>query len=94
MTPGVALKGHAIVAGLGSKWPALLGYNRLTAKPGADVVAVAGDDPLIVAGKYGRGRGVAFASDCGPHWAPPDFVTWKGYAPLWQQIAGWAAGRL
>ena len=94
VAPGVAMKGHPIAAGLGGKWPALLGYNRLTAKPGAEVVAFAGDDPLIVAGKFGRGRGVAFASDCGPHWAPPGFVTWKGYAPLWRQIAGWAAGRL
>lgn len=91
--PRVLLKGHPIVAGIGGKWPALLGYNRLTAKPGADVVAVCGDDPLVVAGTHGKGRAVAFASDCGPHWAPPAFVTWKGYARLWAQIAGWAAGR-
>ena len=37
--PKVAMKNHAIVAGIGGRWPALLGYNRLTAKPGADVVA-------------------------------------------------------
>jgi len=91
--PKVAMKSHPIAAGQGGKWPALLGYNRLTAKPGADVVAVAGGDPLIVAGSYGRGRAVAFASDCGPHWAPPEFVNWKGYARLWQQIAAWAGGR-
>ena len=72
---------------------ALLGYNRITAKPGAGIVARAGKDPLIVAGASGRGRSVAFASDCGPHWAPPAFVEWKGYAPLWRQIAAWAAGR-
>ena len=35
----------------------------------------------------------AFASDCGPHWAPPAFVEWEGYAPLWRQLAGWAARR-
>ena len=76
-----------------ARWPALLGYNRLTAKTGADVVALVGDDPLIVAGTHGKGRAVAFASDCGPHWAPPAFVNWKGYARLWPQIAAWAAGR-
>ncbi|MCP4385059.1 MAG: cytoplasmic protein [Hyphomicrobiales bacterium] len=90
--PRVAMKTHPIVAGLGGKWPALLGYNRLTVKPEADLVATVDSDPLIAAGSFGKGRGVAFASDCGPHWAPPTFVKWKGYARLWQQIAGWAAG--
>ena len=37
-------------------------------------------------------RKVAFASDCGPHWAPPAFVDWPGYTTLWRQIVGWAAG--
>ena len=32
----------------------------------ADVVAKVGEDPLIVAGQIGKGRGVAFTSDCGP----------------------------
>ena len=91
--PKVAMKNHPIVAGIGGRWPALLGYNRLTAKTGADVVALVGEDPLIVAGTYGKGRAVAFASDCGPHWAPPAFVNWKGYARLWAQIAAWTAGR-
>ncbi|MEQ9689818.1 MAG: glutamine amidotransferase [Bauldia litoralis] len=91
--PKVVARKHPIVAGIGTKWPALLGYNKLTAKPDAEVVATAGDDPLIVAGTYGKGRAVAFASDCGPHWAPPEFVNWKGYARLWRQIAGWAASR-
>ena len=92
IVPSVAAKDHPIVAGLTGKWPALLGYNRIAAKPGADVVATVGDDPLIVAGSFGKGYAVAFASDCGPHWAPPAFVGWKGYARLWQQIAAYAAG--
>ncbi len=93
VVPKVVARKHPIVAGLGGRWPALLGYNRLTVKPEAELVASVGDDPLIVAGVHGRGRSVAFASDCGPHWAPPGFVNWKGYASLWQQIAAWAAGR-
>jgi uncharacterized membrane protein len=90
--PRVLLAGHPIAAGLPERWPHLLGYNRITAKPEGAVVAAVGDDPLIVAGGYGRGRGVAFASDCGPHWAPPGFVEWEHYARLWRQIVGWAAG--
>jgi uncharacterized membrane protein len=90
--PTVRDSGHPIVAGLAAEWPALLGYNRFAARSGSVVVASVGDDPLIVAGDFGKGRGVAFASDCGPHWAPPPFVEWDGYATLWRQIASWAAG--
>lgn len=85
---------HPITEGLAEEWPALLGYNRFAAKEDADVIATVGVDPLIVAGGHGKGRGLAFASDCGPHWAPPPFVEWDGYAALWQRIALWTAGRL
>lgn len=80
---------HPIVAGLPADWPPLLGYNRLIVKNDATVVATVGRDPLVVAWEYGEGRAVAFASDCGPHWAPPQFVEWDGYARLWRQLVGW-----
>ena len=51
--------------------PMLLGYNRVSPKAGAALVASVGGDQLIVAGSFGKGRSVAFTSDCGPHWAPP-----------------------
>ncbi len=88
----VALPSHSIMAGLDGEWPDLLGYNKVIAKPDADLIAMVGEDPLIVAGDYGSGRSVAFTSDCGPHWAPPEFVNWAGYARLWSQVVGWAAG--
>ncbi|HET7714018.1 MAG TPA: glutamine amidotransferase [Bauldia sp.] len=91
--PRVVDRDHPIVRNVAGSWPALLGYNRLTPKPDANVVALVGNDPLIVAGAFEKGRSVAFASDCGPHWAPPAFVNWKGYVPLWRYIAAWAAGR-
>lgn len=84
---------HPIVRGLvDAGWPALLGYNRVTARDGAAVVVSVGDDPLIVAGEHGAGRGVAFTSDCGPHWCPPPFLAWPGYATMWRQLVGWACG--
>lgn len=83
---------HPIADGLGGDWPLLLGYNRLRARPEATLVASVGDDPLIAAWQYGQGRAVAFASDCGPHWAPPEFLAWPGYARLWSQMAEWAGG--
>ncbi len=91
IVPVVTAPDHEIATGLPLEWPALLGYNRLTARATATVVATAGDDPLIAAWHYGKGRSVAFASDCGPHWAPPPFVEWDGYATLWQNIADWTA---
>ena len=90
--PHVGDPGHAIVSGLEATWPALLGYNDVVAKADAEVIVRVGGDPLLVAGSFGKGRSVAFTSDCGPHWAPPPFVDWASYAPLWNQIAGWAAG--
>ena len=90
--PLVRLPDHPIVAGLGGAWPALLGYNRVSPRDGAEVVVSVDDDPLIVAGTHGQGRAVAFTSDCGPHWCPPPFVDWDGYARLWAQLVGWVAG--
>lgn len=94
VAPKVVAAAHPVVAGLGDTWPSLLGYNQIMAKPTGTTIATVGDDPLIVAGPFGKGRSVAFASDCGPHWAPPGFVAWQGYNRLWAQIVGWAAGQL
>ena len=90
--PVVRAADHPIVAGLPGEWPALLGYNRLRPKPQATVVVEVGPDPLLAVWEFGDGRAVAFASDCGPHWAPPGFVEWDGYARLWQGMVGWVAG--
>jgi len=89
--PVVADAGHPILAGVPSgAWPALLGYNQVVARPGASLIARVGDDPLLVAGTFGKGRSVAFTSDLAPHWAPPPFLDWPGYAPLWAGICDWA----
>jgi uncharacterized membrane protein len=92
--PVVREPSHPIVAGLGGEWPALLGYNRVQPRTGASVVVTLGqrEDPLIVAGSFGHGRSAAFTSDCGPHWCPPPFMDWEGYARLWQQLVAWVAG--
>jgi uncharacterized membrane protein len=87
------LPGHPIVAGLAGPWPALLGANEVVAKPGATVIArlpaAQGGHPLLVAGRHGRGRTLAWTSDIGPHWLPQPFVDWPGYARLWRQALGW-----
>lgn len=90
VVPRVIDAAHPIVSGLAAEWPAVLGYNKVAAKAGANLIARVGDDPLLVAASYGKGRSVAFTSDCAPHWAPPPFLDWSGYAPLWNGIAEWA----
>jgi uncharacterized membrane protein len=91
VAPHVRQVENPIVAGLPADWPDLLGYNRVASKAGADTVVSVGDDPLIVAGQHGDGRAAAFTSDCGPHWCPPPFVEWSGYAPMWQQLLAWVS---
>lgn len=84
---------HPIVTGLEAEWPLVLGYNRVSARSDARVLARVGDDVLLACRELGSGRTIAYTTDCGPHWCPPPFVQWPGYMRLWQQMVGWAAGR-
>jgi uncharacterized membrane protein len=84
---------HPIVDGLEMTWPAVLGYNRVTARPEAQVLARVGGDVLLACREVEHGRTIAYTTDCGPHWCPPPYVHWPGYQTLWQQMVGWAARR-
>ena len=90
----VVLASHPIVDGLPTEWPAVLGYNHVVAKADAVVLATCDADPLLVVGGYGRGRTVAFTTDLAPHWAPPGFIQWSSYGPLWSNILRWAGADL
>ncbi len=83
---------HPALGAVGAAWPALLGYNVVAAKPEAEVLALVGGDPLIAVGTAGAGRSGVFTSDMSPHWAPPPFMQWDGYAPLWVALSSWVAG--
>jgi uncharacterized membrane protein len=85
---------HPLVAGIAGDWPVLLGYNRVVARPEADLVATVRGDPLVAGWRFGDGRSAVFTSDCSPHWAPPPFVAWEHYAQLWDNLVTWvgAAG--
>lgn len=85
---------HAIMQGLNVVWPQLLGYNRVTAKPAAQVLATVDDHPLVVVGQAGEGRTAAFTSDCSPHWCPNAFCEeWDGYARFFNQLVSWLVER-
>lgn len=87
--PEVVDTRHPVVAGLEPVWPAVLGLNEVRAKPDAHVLVECAGHPLLVVGAYGDGRTAAFTSDMAPHWAPPAFMEWSGYAELWDRLARW-----
>jgi len=91
VVPRVTGEGH-LTAGLEPEWPALLGYQRLSPRQGATVLASLGEDPLLVTGAYGAGRSLAFASDIGEHWAPKPFTEWEGFGTLWRRSISWLGG--
>jgi uncharacterized membrane protein len=88
---------HPATAGFSGAWPYLLGYNETKLKPEATLLLSVGSDygdqPLLAAGTYGKGRTMAWTSDIGPHWLPTEFVEWEGYRRLWTQAFAWLAGR-
>jgi uncharacterized membrane protein len=83
---------HDVTAGLPERWPILLGYQRVVPRAGSQLLATLNGDPLLVVGVAGAGRVLAYTSDIGPHWAPPAFLEWEGYARLWDQAVCWLAG--
>lgn len=93
----VGPKDHPILKGVGTEWPSLLGFNEVVVKEGAQVLATVSTEyrslPLLVVGSYGKGRTLAWTSDIGPHWLPPEFCAWEGYGKLWQGALDWATKR-
>ncbi len=92
VAPEVTRPEHPVVRGIPGSWPALLGLNELVLKDDADLIATAGDYPLLAAAARGKGRTLAWASDIGPHWCPEAFTRWPGYAQLWKNAITWLAG--
>ena len=85
---------HPIVAGLpwaSADWT-LCGYNRVSLKPNATVVASYQGDPLIACWEFQAGRSAVFTSDFAPHWAG-SFVHWPHYGTFWSQLLHWLAKR-
>lgn len=86
VTPDVVLADHPSMKGIEGTWPRILGYNKSTLKPEAELVASVCGDPFIAFGSYGEGKTAIFSSDCSPHWAPPEFCDWRYYDLLFKNI--------
>ncbi|MBI5670733.1 MAG: cytoplasmic protein [Chloroflexi bacterium] len=91
--PQVLDAAHPILTSVPSDWPTLLGYNELTLKADARLLASVDDHPLLAVRMVEQGRTLAWASDIGPHWCPEPFATWEGYTRLWVQAVEWLAGK-
>ena len=84
---------HRLVEDFPQEWPAVLGYNKLKATSGAEVVARIGDDPFIAIGSWGKGKTFAWASDCAPHWLPAEFCEWEYNRVLWSRLLSEVSGK-
>lgn len=90
IVPTIRMKDHPILTGITGDWPYFLGYNKLLAKPEADLIGVMeGEDVFLAAMEYGEGRTVAYASDCVPHWGSTAFVSWEHYKTFFVNILKW-----
>lgn len=89
VTPKIAISQHPILKKVPARWPFFLGYNRVLAKEQASVILTMEDNPFLCAWDYGKGRAVAFTSDCAPHWGPPEYLRWTGYNVFWNNVIGW-----
>ena len=98
--PVVNAAAHPILTGIEGEWPYLLGVNEVVVKQteGTELVLSLPQDqrgiPLLVTGRHGEGRTVAWTSDMNEHWLPPAFLSWDGYDRLFGNIVSWAAGDL
>lgn len=86
ITPRVSLNNHPLLKDINHNWPIFLGYNKVIPKTNAETVVEINNDPLIVVGKYQKGKVACFTSDCAPHWGSPQFLQWESYTQLWLNI--------
>ena len=95
VTPVMQDTEHPVLKGVAPEWPHFLGYNKIKAKPQAQLIATIGENDTFMAGmEYGAGRSFAFASDCVEHWGSPEFVAWESYPTLFGNILRWVTHAL
>ncbi|MGE0075886.1 MAG: glutamine amidotransferase [Sphaerochaetaceae bacterium] len=86
----IEIPDHPILDGVPSPWPYLLGYQEVSMKSEAQLIAKTQyNHPLLAAMDYGKGRSMAWMTDIGPHWCPRSFTEWIGYAKIWQNAMQW-----
>ena len=83
---------HRLAQYFDKTWPLFLGYNRVTVRREADLIASIHGDPFVAACTTGKGRALVWTSDIGPHWVPEGFAQWHGFGKLWINALSWLTG--
>lgn len=86
-------KSHVILKDIDEEFPFFLSYNKVIPKEGSNTILSFEDDPLLVVWEIEKGRTAAFAADCAPHGAPPEFLNWKYFDKFWSQLVNWLCNR-
>ena len=71
----------------------ILGYNLVTPRPEAQVIATSREDPFIVVGEACKGRSIAYTTDPTYHLCG-NLEQWDDYGLLWERMCKWAAGEI
>ncbi len=83
---------HRVLTGISfAQDPRVFWRHAVTPKPGAEVVLTAGGKPLLVLGKYGKGRVAVLTcspTGVGEHGETP-WWEWDGWSPLMKNILSW-----
>lgn len=69
-----------------ASFPPILGYNKTLPRKSFETLLTVKEtgDPLLVRGKIGKGKVLAYTSDPAPHWGC-NFVFWNQYNQFWLQ---------
>jgi uncharacterized membrane protein len=86
-------RSHPVFQGIDpATMPPALGYNRVRARPGCEVLAHwtgpfadEARDPMLAWGRFGKGCTAAYTSDPAPHWGC-NFVFWAQYGAFWRNL--------
>lgn len=84
--PNILLPDSELLRGVSKSWPQFFGYNKTRIKKDAVLVAEFNDDPFLAYRYFGKGKSMAFTTDCSPHWGSNEFLNWESYDQLWYNI--------
>ena len=91
--PRIGFPGEMIEGFEAGDFPELGGYQRIFAKPTAQILLLAKEeDPLLVTWRYGLGKSAAFTSDLAGRWGR-DWVGWPEFGRFVSQMARWTMRR-
>jgi Mg-chelatase subunit ChlD len=91
--PRLVRRGELLQGLAAEALPALDGYQRVFAKPGAQVLLDTGsEDPLLVTWRHGLGKALVFTSDLRGRWSG-EWLRWPGFNRLAGQMARWTLRR-